>query len=41
MRRWGIVISLVYAWMVVGLLVPAGVLLGGEHGLLPVRFIVT
>jgi|SRR6185437_1129042 len=38
MRKWGIVISLVYALMVVGMLVPAGVLLGGEHGLLSGAF---
>ena len=34
MRRWGFVISVVYAIIVLALLLPLAVLLGGEHGLL-------
>jgi hypothetical protein len=38
MRRWGIVISLFYAVIVVGLLVPASLLLAGDEGLLSPGF---
>lgn len=38
MRKWGVVVSLVYAAILLGLLVPAGVLLGGEHGMLSAAF---
>jgi hypothetical protein len=37
MRTWGVVISLVYALIVAGFLLPLAVLLGGEHGLLEAR----
>lgn len=38
MRRWGFVVSVVYAFIVLGLLFPLAVLLGGEHGLLDSRY---
>jgi hypothetical protein len=38
MRRWGFVISVIYLFIVLGLLFPLAVLLGGEHGLLEGRY---
>jgi len=38
MRKWGTVISLFYALIVLGLLVPAGSLLAGDEGLLSLDF---
>lgn len=38
MRKWGVVVSLVYAVIVLGLLVPSGVLLAGGYGPLSSRF---
>jgi hypothetical protein len=38
MRRWGFVISIIYAVIVLGLLLPFAVLLAGDHGLLEGRY---
>jgi hypothetical protein len=38
MRGWGFVISVIYVLIVLGLLFPLAVLLGGEHGLLSAAF---